>query len=531
MKLRTKVFIYTFLALLVSGTIYTIAFFLWIQPGFNAYESNFLSARSKQLFSIIDNEINHLSVFTRDWAYWDDSYTFVTTHSTDFIDSNLGMSTFIEGHIHGMIFLDDISHIVWSKRFNAEYNASLPVDTLPNELLQHVDSIRQGISALDGQPFFFVQTPILKSDKSGPSSGTLVIIRYIDNILVEKLSKQLGTKLQINLEPASNQTTISNGPDHHVNIIDDYQLHLINYYPTVTGGALRIVSSYPRDMHQHGVYIIQQITIIVLAVFIIAMILLTITLNRTVTRPLSQLTQQLEQVNDFTDLKDDSKSFDRIFLFEIRILVNAFQQMASRIISLSEQLQESNKKLNMLAVTDPLTDIPNRRYFFEEGERMVKHVRRQHQPFSVILIDVDYFKDYNDTYGHQEGDQVLKEVAQTIKQMLKRPLDLCARYGGEEFVAVVTECTPENAVALTESLRSAIESLDIRHEKSVYQTLTASLGLFTVLEDATTISLDNAIKKADENLYQAKKGGRNRVVASTSGLHATDDADHQPTSS
>jgi two-component system cell cycle response regulator len=174
-------------------------------------------------------------------------------------------------------------------------------------------------------------------------------------------------------------------------------------------------------------------------------------------------------------------------------------------VEYENQLKALNQKLQSLAVTDGLTGLHNHRAFQDYLEEQFQVAMRNKQPLAVILMDVDHFKQYNDTYGHQAGDEVLRQVAQ-ILQANVREGDFVARYGGEEFVIVLPRTDLESAVAVAERLREAVQSAEWR-----LRPVTGSFGVACIRPDMET--RQELIEAADQALYQAKKNGRNRVEA------------------
>ncbi|MFA6808583.1 MAG: diguanylate cyclase [Eubacteriales bacterium] len=175
------------------------------------------------------------------------------------------------------------------------------------------------------------------------------------------------------------------------------------------------------------------------------------------------------------------------------------------------KLVQQHKLLENLIGIDGLTGIKNRRYLNAFLEKEWKRTLRSNSPLSLIMIDVDFFKKYNDYYGHAAGDHALKSVAKALSLVLKRPTDILARYGGEEFVVVLPDTKAYGARLLAEKIRASIEELKIPHDKSeVTKYLTISIGGVTYSDS------DNSSKKlldaADQMLYKAKNLGRNRVV-------------------
>jgi diguanylate cyclase (GGDEF)-like protein len=168
--------------------------------------------------------------------------------------------------------------------------------------------------------------------------------------------------------------------------------------------------------------------------------------------------------------------------------------------------------LQSLAVKDGLTGIANRRSFDETLEVEWLRARREQVPLSLLLADIDYFKRYNDTYGHQQGDACLKTVAATIDDQALRPADLTARYGGEEFAIILPTTDRDGASQVAERVREAVCALEIPHADSgVGQAVTLSIGVASVIP-AIDLGPETLIAAADRALYAAKRGGRNRVV-------------------
>jgi diguanylate cyclase (GGDEF)-like protein len=179
--------------------------------------------------------------------------------------------------------------------------------------------------------------------------------------------------------------------------------------------------------------------------------------------------------------------------------------------TLYQQLEEANQELHRLASIDSLTQVFNRRSFDERVNQELWRLVREKAPLSLILIDIDRFKAYNDTYGHPAGDACLQKVAQAIGQAVQRPADLVARYGGEEFGILLPHTDSEGAVVVAERIRSQVRALDIEHVKSpINQRLTVSVGVTTLIPrlDSTAEYL---IQQADWALYEAKNAGRDRV--------------------
>ncbi|NOQ36818.1 MAG: diguanylate cyclase [Methylococcaceae bacterium] len=175
------------------------------------------------------------------------------------------------------------------------------------------------------------------------------------------------------------------------------------------------------------------------------------------------------------------------------------------------ELEKQNMALLRLSQMDGMTDIANRRYFDETILVELRRAQRNRQFLSVIMIDVDHFKIYNDTYGHLQGDDCLKIVATILKNQKKRAADLVARYGGEEFALLLPDTNLEGAIHLAENIRNAIEEEQIPHKNSLTANyVTISVGVFSCLPNINDTP-ETLLKQADILLYEAKKSGRNQV--------------------
>lgn len=173
------------------------------------------------------------------------------------------------------------------------------------------------------------------------------------------------------------------------------------------------------------------------------------------------------------------------------------------------ELENYKNKLELFSITDGLTALYNRRYFNEILPREINRARRDNKQLAYIMLDVDYFKSYNDTYGHMSGDNVLISIAHTIQKNFNRASDFCFRIGGEEFGILFTITSSEEGYKMAEQLRNAIESLHIEHKKSnVSQYVTVSVGI-VICKDSST--LESLYSHADSELYNAKESGRNCV--------------------
>ena len=181
---------------------------------------------------------------------------------------------------------------------------------------------------------------------------------------------------------------------------------------------------------------------------------------------------------------------------------------------LREQLEENRRlqdELRALAITDPLTNLHNRRHFDIVCATEWERARRDHRPLAVLFIDVDYFKSYNDYYGHRAGDDCLAVVGKAVGQSLQRPADLAARYGGDEFVVLLPDTNTDGALDVARRMLAAVSALHLPHEASSFTRVTSSIGVAQLVPGANH-SFQELLGRADRALYAAKEAGRNRVM-------------------
>jgi diguanylate cyclase (GGDEF)-like protein len=200
----------------------------------------------------------------------------------------------------------------------------------------------------------------------------------------------------------------------------------------------------------------------------------------------------------------------------IQLLKNTNVLLEDQVKERTKELNEKNKLLEDISNTDALTSVANRRHFDSFLSIECKRLSRSTSSLSLIMCDIDHFKIFNDTYGHQAGDECLKNVAAALRSIGRRETDFIARYGGEEFVIVLPDTKLEMAVHIAEKARNAVEKLRIPHKNTAHEkVVTMSFGVTSVSSgDNNKNYASILISKADEALYAAKKGGRNRVIQS-----------------
>lgn len=233
-----------------------------------------------------------------------------------------------------------------------------------------------------------------------------------------------------------------------------------------------------------------------------------------------------EQSNSQDASDTSSKNHRPIYkILDIHQLLLAQSQihtLATELLhSLCEELSIANKELKDLAYIDPLTQVTNRRRFEEYLQQQWQQLWEAKRSLSLIICDVDFFKRYNDTHGHQEGDRCLRSVADAIQQSARRPADMVARYGGEEFAVILPKTPAAGAIEVAKNIQGIVRRLCLPHAASpVSSYVTLSLGIASLIP-TSNMQYETLIEQADCALYEAKKAGRHRFALYTENSNVT----------
>lgn len=535
MTIRNKVFL---IVLVLFATLGAADFFIQryvIYPSFLDLEHHEAGENLQRIFHAIDRESYHLEKFCRDWATWDDSYDFMTSGSEDFVSSNLNDDALDNISLNLMIFCDNNGTIVWSRGRDFAHKKTISIDLLAagkipaDHLLFDVQPSEEGGKGKNGVfntekgPLLFATREILRSDGSGPGKGFLIMGRFLDETMLKTLKDQTRIPFDV-VYPFQNADILCNTAGINPMRIDNlsyFTQHEGEYvkacaaYRDAAGEALFGVQYlFPREITRKGIDSIRYAAILVIASGAIVLVMLNVLLQAVVLRPLQSLTKhaaRLQREGDYS-LRLNLERSD-----EVGVLANSIDTMVQTISDRTEELKRANEKLTQLSLRDAMTGIANRRmldiYLKQEWRRGM----RDQTPISFILADVDFFKNYNDAYGHQQGDQCLIAVAAVMQGQLQRPADLAARYGGEEFAVILPDTDAAGAEHIAEMLRLAVLDLRMEHTSGASPFVTISLGLVTMIppiEDGDG-GMPLLFQRADQALYEAKKTGRNRLVVWT----------------
>ena len=473
---------------------------------------------------------DEMSLRAVDNSAWDDTYEFILSEPTDkshqnFVDINFSDYSLEVLEVDGAVFVSANGPVKFSffneklrKQLESGKEFSLPEIKVPLSFLEdgrvEQEFISAGVTTGNLGPMMYAASHIVTSYEPYPAPrGTLILFRLLD----EEFFRALGSNLQTKLEfiPISRAEI----GKESVSLLNKMKALRSEQLPRDTNSKLHWLLN---DSEHQAVFLVKQdadargfseshLSSSVLVGFASSaaiLFILAAVFSRTVLRRLVEAKETMQSIVATGDYARRLESADSD---ELDTVFTQFNRLLEHIQEQNEDLISKNQALSELSEKDALTGIANRRLLETKLQEGWRQCQRAKSPLSVLMIDVDYFKPFNDNYGHQAGDEVLRSLAQAMQQSLYRPNDFLARYGGEEFCAVLSETDSEAAVQVAERLRVVIEKLSIRSDVSACaKVITASIGVATCVPNTTEVD-NGLVKRADEALYQAKSLGRNRV--------------------
>jgi diguanylate cyclase (GGDEF)-like protein len=335
---------------------------------------------------------------------------------------------------------------------------------------------------------------LLKQQTSEITTHPFIRLKtFNEKLIKDNLDKKSLLNLRLQQLKINGKTT---GHGNFVNsLIYDFAKELefiaINYTQSVIQDSQRSQQKTKEQIELMIVYFILIFFILLLIIYYI---------NHIIIKRLMKLNHNVQQkINGENIILKDHRNDE---ISRIAYSINYF----------SQKVYEQNKQLEELSLNDSLTNIANRRAFDIKLRNEINLIKRNDYIMSILLIDVDYFKLYNDTYGHQKGDECLQKISKTLKKVIKRELDLVARYGGEEFVCILSNCNSKNAQKTATKILTKIQALKIPHNTSKCSNyISISIGVMTLSKNSE-LNPKSIIENTDTALYKAKQNGRNQVI-------------------
>ncbi|WP_168171492.1 diguanylate cyclase [Lacimicrobium sp. SS2-24] len=456
----------------------------------------------------------NLQAIVTDWAHWTDSHEFVLAPSEhqQYVDDNILSSTFETFDLIAIVYFDRNFDRVFSQGYSFEEEEMVDAKTILEFPLGNAfrNRIAPGerwegtgwMSTSEGPAAFAVQY-ITDSNEEAPPSGYLMFVQAITQSQIENL--QAITRLQLSFKPTSLEDSETFGVVSlsTPQLVEGFQLERKRLLDDFTGTPIMLLSITHDPLTIPVLMGWSEVLILLLLLAVPAVLMLAV--DRSLIRPLWRNTTQISSMVKKGNLEELPQQLPVLELEQMRKAFNKSVQLVN----------EQQKTLEALSMTDGLTGIANRRAFDQKAQQSWHSCLRQKDSFLLATLDLDYFKSFNDSLGHPAGDDALKAVAQVLAGFCRRSSELCARIGGEEFALVITGEETADAEQRLHNLRQEISALSITHPASpVAEVLTCSIGALFISspnEDYRALTLSELLSLVDKELYRAKQQGRNRL--------------------
>lgn len=473
------------------------------------------------LRSSIRTQLDSLSRINFDYAVWTDTYHFMREQNEDYIEHNFVDNTFTSLKVDGFFYLDAQLKPILTKGvhhrtlkelsfsfFDFEKNPN-NTNMLPTETAGKKVPMKVGFVKTQHGPAMYSAIQIRRSDETGDNQGFLIMIQLLEEVFVTKLSQLTLTDVSYGRLPSPRDLQVLQQQNNY-RIWDEDATHLsvepfcYVILPDTNGDATSILTM------KHSIGKVPDLLDEQSSIFVILMSLCIYMLycfvSYTVIIPVKKLALEIKK-------RDKSTTYTPL---DERYAVSELASVSQNMNQLMSTVHEQKEILIQQAKTDQLTQILNRRGLMDELKRHKDLCIRKKIGFVLIMADIDYFKQYNDSLGHIEGDIALQKVANLLDEQCKRIGDVCARYGGEEFTLLYSEMSEDNLQRKLKGIIHAMHKMAVPHPASLAaEHITISLGALIVqASDVVDYKLpsDELFSVADLALYAAKEAGRNGFV-------------------
>lgn len=484
-------------------------------PTFLRMEHDNALRSAERVVGGLDAQLSSLNILTRDWAFWDDMYQYAQKPNAAFESSNMGVESMKNIGLIGVMVLSTEGSVVGfqgavpsdGQALRAEhliaYKDALIVPLKNSQHAQHCGYLQPQSTLL-----FLCASRISRSDGSGPPVGVVVMVRELTPAALQDIEKQSKESFQLlHLSTVSsdeqwNVAAMTHLPVGRVQVSFAATVLTLHYpLPDLTGKPVRMLRiPLARKLVQEG----ESVT------YRTARQMATIAL---VTGAMLLLAGHFWLVLPIARLKRDIRAIHKQKAWDTPVRQNRPDEigaLAREVNGLLSVINSQVHELESLSLTDALTGLPNRRHFDRRLADELRRVQRKPQALSVVMLDIDYFKQYNDHYGHPAGDVALQTMAQVLRDCT-RQVDLPARVGGEEFAVLLPDTDEAGALLIAEKILQGLRKAEVPHAQSrVSAVLTASAGVASL--QAGVDAAAGLIAQADQALYAAKDAGRNRAL-------------------
>ncbi|MDT7515498.1 sensor domain-containing diguanylate cyclase [Rhodoferax mekongensis] len=509
--------------ILVFGLMGSVGLYLMkrsLLPTFETIDRKAAYDAAKRVLSGIDEQLVSLSVLNHDWAYWDEMYEHLLKPNQKFQVSNIGPAAMATSNLNAVMLMNLKGEVIgFGARALSNERTPQMRDILGILLgrwqgeAQHIPVTKCGLSWVLERPASICWTGVVHSDGSHPPSGTVVMVRELEPDSLKNIAANAGIDFKLDApgevkgrssekESSLQMAKFQYLPALELTLISqDTVIDIHSTLPGLNGRSFARV-----DMRIERQWMVQAEKLLTdmmmqwaVVAFVSGFMLISV-IQRWLVRPVARLRTDLASLGE-------SKRWDSVLKYD---RPDEIGELTKGINALLLVLHEQVRKLESVSRTDALTGIANRRKLDERMTLELSRLARHAVPLSLLLIDVDHFKRYNDTYGHPEGDAALRKVAAVLASC-SRQQDLAARFGGEEFAVLLPNTDESGARSVAEKIMQGMSALNIPHAQSpTSPRLSVSIGGTTWLEIQSG-GAETLISQADKALYVAKRDGRMRA--------------------
>ncbi len=486
-------------------------------PSFSAIERDNAVDDMARVIEGFGAQLSNLEALNRDWANWDDMFRFVEHPTPAFIDSNLRGPSLVNSSLSLIMIFDRAGNKVGYSSVSPATGEERELGLFAPDKAAFIHLVLTpsrdpscGILSVKSVLLLVCWRAILHSDNNGPSAGTLLMARDLDQGMLARIREE--TKLQFSLHfPAQldqpgerwkiSAPKFLREDSIRATRVDKSMMLEYRLIDLLDQPVASIRLDLPRTLMDQGRLLFTQTALQLSLIALATGVLLFAAMQITFIGPLARLQRSVGEIRI-------QKSW------KTRIPVSRSDEiglLGGEINGLLEVIDAQVDFLEEQSMTDPLTGLANRRAFDLRLKTDLLHAKRRGKVFSLMMLDMDFFKQYNDFYGHPAGDLAIQELAQAMRCVTRREIDMGARIGGEEFVALLPDTDDAGARRVAQALRAELARRAIPHEKSVVAAyLTVSIGIAT--SRSGDESPERLLNRVDQALYEAKKSGRDRIA-------------------
>lgn len=492
---------------------------------FSSIERRGMEDRVDQFGAFLGRERDSIANLAKSYAEWGDSYSFMSTRDPTYLQNNYGDDWIESQGLDCVLIVDDDGRVVWdsgglSRAFAPGASGGGPSRSpmlfSPGYGVSASAAVR-GFVELDGEPVLYASWPITDDLVTVAPRGVLVFSRRLDPAMLSEYVS--SSEFHVSWLSAG---VAGHPPEPGLREVREAGRVFLRSHEPVRDSYGRVLGYWAFSQERGWIRSVSQMVgwfaLIGAAGGLGIYALLHRRVKRLIVDPLLAIKDRLDGFARTLEALEPMPPFG----------YDELDELATHVYALTERVCSQTMELDRLASTDGLTGLPNRRSL----EKTMDDFRRRRAAgqlgvdcrstgkrgtIACGMIDVDFFKSYNDLYGHAGGDATLRAIGLVIRECVKRPDDLPSRYGGEEFALILPDTDEAGAVAVLERVRQAIEALELPHAgSSASSVVTVSCGAAALRPDGPVVDLDRILEMADKALYAAKAAGRNRVIGYSS---------------